>query len=95
MSSTTARPGTAQGETADYAPGLYVGCDRKLTGDQLRDLSLQHYWRWQSSVPEIPHRGYQLIQLFSSISASGIAVDLDVTQTDLKGSKAQWLRLAI
>jgi hypothetical protein len=82
-------------EIADYIPGLYVGCDTKLTGEQLRDLSFQHYWRSQSSVPEIPHRGYQIIQLFPSISAVGIAIDLDVTQTDREGGQAQWLRLAI
>jgi len=80
---------------ADYVPGLYVGCDTKLAGEQLRDLSFQHYWRSQSSVPEIPRRGYQLVQLLPSISANGIAIDLDVTQTDHEDGNVLWLCLAI
>jgi hypothetical protein len=79
---------------AGYAPGLYVGSAARLSGEQLFALSFQHYWRSQSSVPEIPNRGYQLIQLFPSVTAHGIAIDLDVTQADNRGGQAQWLRFA-
>jgi hypothetical protein len=82
-------------DAAGFAPGLYVGYGTKLTGQQLYDLSFQHYWRSQSTVPEIPNRSYQLIQFLPSITAYGIAIDLDVTGIDDEGGQSQWLRLAI
>ena len=80
---------------AGYLPGLYVGACAQLTGQQLSDLSFQHYWRSQSRVPEIPNRGYQLIQLTPSIEINGVDVDVDIAQHDKKGGQAQWLRLEI
>ena len=41
---------------AGFVPGIYVGYGSKLTGQQLFDLSFQHYWRSQSTVPAIPER---------------------------------------
>jgi hypothetical protein len=79
---------------AGFVPGLYVGYGAQLSGQQLFDLSFQHYWRSQSTVPEIPNRGYQLIQFLPSVIANGIAVDLDITQTDAKDGQSQWLRVA-
>ena len=78
-------------DTAGYLPGLYVGANSLLSGQQLFDLSFQHYWRSQSSVPQIPTRGYQLIQFLPSVAANGIAIDLDMTQTDSEGGLPQWL----
>jgi hypothetical protein len=78
---------------AGFVPGIYVGYGTQLTGQQLYDLSFQHYWKSQSSVPAIPERGYQLIQFLPSVTAYGIAIDLDITQTDGKGGKSQWLRI--
>jgi len=78
-------------DVAGYTPGLYVGYDTLLTGRQLYDLPFQHYWRSQSSVPYIPTRGYQLLHLFPSITANGIAIDLDVAQNDNEGGQAKWL----
>jgi hypothetical protein len=46
-------------------------------------------------VPEIPSRGYQLIQLTPSIEINGVEVDIDIAQDDKKGGQAQWLRLEI
>jgi hypothetical protein len=47
---------------AGYMPGLYVGPQALLTGQQLYDLPFRHYWRSQGQVPDIPKRGYQVIQ---------------------------------
>jgi len=80
---------------AGYLPGLYVGACAQLTGQQLSDLSFQHYWRSQSRVPEIPNRGYQLVQLFPSIEINGVSVDIDIAQDDKKNGQAQWLRLEV
>lgn len=75
-----------------YSPGLYVGAGALLTGQQLFDLPFQHYWRSSSHVPDIPNRGYQLVQLSPSISLNGILVDVDVAVPDEKGESARWLR---
>ncbi len=80
---------------ADYIPGLYVGAGALLSGQQLHDLSFQHYWRSQSRVPDIPIRGYQMIQLFPSIQINRVAVDLDVVQDDQQGGQAQWLQVDV
>jgi len=82
-------------QAGGYVPGVYVGARALLTGQQLADLSFQHYWRSQSRVPEIPNRGYQLIQLFPSIEINGVSVDIDIAQDDEKGGQAPWLRLEI
>lgn len=76
---------------AGYLPGLYVGAQAILNGQQLLDLPFQHYWRSQSKVPDLPSRGYQLIQLLPSITVNGIGIDVDVIQTDEEGGQAQWL----
>jgi len=82
-------------DSAGFVPGLYVGYGTLLDGQQLLDVSFQHYWKSQSKVPAIPGRGYQLIQFLPSVTAYGIAVDLDITQTDAKGGQSQWLRVTI
>ena len=78
---------------AGYIPGLYVGAEALLNGRQLYDLPFQHYWRSQSQGPDVPHRGYQVIQLGPSIQINGVRIDLDVALNDSKGGAAQWLRL--
>jgi glycoside hydrolase-like protein len=77
---------------AGYSPGLYVGTGTLLTGQQLFGLPFRHYWRASSRVPDIPNRGYQLIQFSPAIQLNGIAVDLDVTLPDHRGDSARWLR---
>jgi hypothetical protein len=78
---------------AGYIPGLYVGAEALLNGRQLYDLPFLHYWRSQSQVPDIPHRGYQVIQLGPSIQVNGVWIDLDVAVNDNEGGAAQWLRV--
>ena len=77
-----------------YSPGLYVGVGALLTRQQLFDLPFQHYWRSSSHVPDIPNRGYQLVQLGPSVQLNGISVDLDVAMPDTSGDSAQWLRVS-
>jgi len=74
-----------------FVPGLYVGADAILTGQQLFDLRFQHYWKSLSKVPDIPIRGYQLVQHFASAPVNGISIDLNITQNDNQGGQAQWL----
>jgi len=79
---------------AGYIPGLYVGAGALLTSQQLYNLPFQHYWRSQSRVPDIPNRGYQVIQLGPSIRVNGVWIDLDVALNDNEGGAAQWLRVS-
>ena len=78
---------------AGYLPGLFVGAGAILTSQQLYDLPFQHYWRSQSQVPDIPNRGYQIIQLSPSLQVNGVWIDLDVALDDNEGGMAQWLRV--
>jgi hypothetical protein len=76
-----------------YVPGVYVGADCVLSGDQLFwRLKTKHYWRSGSSVPDIPHRGYQLVQRASdSDKVNGICIDRDLCMTDALGGTPIWL----
>jgi hypothetical protein len=77
-----------------YQPGVYVGSECVLTGEQLFwRLRTTHYWRSGSQVPEIPQRGYQLIQRITSGPdlVNQIEVDRDLTVTDDLGGTVTWL----
>ena len=48
---------------AGYVPGIYVGANAGLTGDELYwQLRTKHYWKSGSGVPDIPQRGYCMVQ---------------------------------
>lgn len=71
---------------AGYVPGIYVGANCILSGNQLyNDLKYQHYWKSLSRVPEIPNRGYQLIQSYTPDAVCGVSIDSDTTQNDEQG----------
>jgi hypothetical protein len=80
--------------SAGYVPGLYVGAEAVLSGQQLYDLPFQHYWRSASIVPSIPTRGYQILQLLTSIPVGEMQIDLDFTQNDSEGGQPLWLRVS-
>jgi hypothetical protein len=76
---------------AGYVPGLYVGANVVLSGQQLYDLAFEHYWQSASEVPTLPARGYQMVQTLVPGLVNGIGIDKDVTQTDSAGGQAIWL----
>ncbi|HTQ14553.1 MAG TPA: glycoside hydrolase domain-containing protein [Rhizomicrobium sp.] len=77
----------AQLAGAGYVPGLYVGANCGLNGDELYwDLVCQHYWRSGSSVPDVAVRGYQMFQRIT-----GGDIDQDATRTDNLGGTVLWL----
>jgi hypothetical protein len=76
---------------AGFVPGLYVGANCILDGQQIYDLDFQHYWKSLSRVPVLPSRGYQMIQTIVPAAVNGIGIDQDVTQTDTEGGQAMWL----
>lgn len=76
---------------AEYVPGLYVGANAVLNGQQLYDLPFEHYWRSCSDVPEVAVRGYQMLQAFVAEPVNGIGIDEDSTQADLLGGLPLWL----
>jgi hypothetical protein len=84
----------AEVEAANYQTGIYVGASCILSGDELFfRLTTRHYWRSGSHVPDIPHRGYQMVQFISAKPdvVNGIAIDRDVTMTDALGGNVNWL----
>jgi hypothetical protein len=74
-----------------FVPGLYVGANAVLSGQQLYDLPFQHYWQSCSEVPALPVRGYQMVQTLVQEPVNGIGIDKDITQTDNEGGQALWL----
>ncbi len=79
--------------SAGYVPGLYVGANCGLTGQELyQNLTVQYYWQSGSTVPAIPTRGYCMLQTISStFVVDGVAYDRDLVQTDDLGSTPLWL----
>jgi hypothetical protein len=79
-------------ESAGFVPGLYVGAEAILTGDELYwRLKTRHYWRSASRVPPIPHRGYQMFQALAPSPVPGISIDRNVTKDDGFGDAVVWL----
>ena len=76
---------------AGYVPGLYVGANAILDGQDLHDrLKFSHYWKSLSRVPEVAVRGYQMIQS-NEHTVNGIGIDENRTQSDLLGGAVVWL----
>lgn len=74
-----------------YLPGLYVGANSILDGQQLYSrLKFQHYWHSLSIVPNVAVRGYQMIQSDGS-TVHGIGIDKNMTQADADRGQVQWL----
>jgi hypothetical protein len=79
--------------TAGYVPGVYVGFDALLTGEQLfHSLTCKHYWKSPSHVPDVAIRGYQMTQPEIDIVRHGINIDVNMTQTDRLGGNPFWLK---
>jgi hypothetical protein len=78
--------------TKGFVPGVYVGANSGLNGDQLGNLKFSHFWKSASRVPTPTGRGYQLIQT-AAVKVLGISIDPDTTQNDEKNEAVQWLRV--
>ena len=62
---------------AGFMPGLYIGANQPLTGNDLYwRLRTAYYWRSASNVPDIPYRGYCMAQALAP-SIDGIPVSID------------------
>ena len=83
----------AEVEGAGFVPGVYVGARAILTGNELFwRLTTKHYWKSGSRVPDIPHRGYQLIQtIIRNDKIDGVAIDRNLTKSDNFGGSVLWL----
>ena len=77
---------------AGFPPGLYVGANQPLSGDDLYwRLRVTHYWKSASTVPDIPYRGYQMVQALAPSPVAGVAIDRDVILADNFGGLPMWL----
>jgi hypothetical protein len=76
---------------AGYSTGLYVGAGQPLDEAALYSLQVSRYWRSQSQVPNVEHRGYCMIQLWPTETVGGVSIDYDVIQSDYKGGLPRWV----
>jgi hypothetical protein len=83
---------------AGYVPGLYVGYQPGLTGQQLYGaLKFSSYWAAYNvdGVSNPKPRSWQLVQLVGGGSVGGLSTevyDADESRTDGKGGAAVWLQ---
>jgi hypothetical protein len=69
-----------------YTPGIYIGFNVWLTGSELYGkLRFQHYWKSLSRVPDIPNRGYEMIQTAGNPIA-GFSIDVNTVSGDKQGN---------
>jgi hypothetical protein len=82
--------------TAGYVPGIYVGANCILNGDQLYyDLTVAQYWKSGSNVPTVTTRGFCMVQTISdSYNLAGVSYDQNVVQADNMGNTPNWLTLS-
>jgi hypothetical protein len=49
-------------ESTGFVPGVYIGARAILTGEEIFwRVRAKHFWRSGSRLPDVPHRGYQLM----------------------------------
>ncbi len=70
---------------AGYLPGIYIGFNTFLTGEQLYNkLKFTQYWKSFSNVPDVAVRGYSMFQKVQEVIC-GITLDTDEAMPDNKG----------
>jgi Rv2525c-like, glycoside hydrolase-like domain len=76
-----------------FVPGVYVGAKAILTGEEIFwRIQSKHFWKSGSKVPNIPHRGYQLIQkIIKGDKIGRVAIDRNLTVDDNFGQSVLWL----
>ena len=72
---------------------MAVGAGAILTGNELFwRLTTKHYWKSGSRVPDIPQRGYQLIQtIIRNDKIDGVEIDRNLTKNDNFDGSVLWL----
>jgi hypothetical protein len=79
-----------------YMPGLYVGAGALLSSAELYALPVVRYWQSLSKETDArgnlaePNCGWTMIQLYNSIVAGGVLVDVDVVQKDYRNRLPMW-----
>lgn len=64
-----------------WQPGLYVGANQPLTGEQLYQLRVVRYWKSMSQVTE-PSCGWSMVQAYKTTTIAGTQVDVDYVTYD-------------
>jgi Domain of unknown function (DUF1906) len=83
----------AEVDSAGFVPGVYIGARSILTGEDIFwRLRARHFWKSGSRVPDVPHRGYQLIQkIMRNDQIDGVEIDRNLTVNDNFGQSVLWL----
>lgn len=80
-------------EDGGYRPGIYVGANCGLSGDQLYfQLRMKYYWESGSRVPDIPIRGYCMRQrIIAGDRIGNVRIDRNVVFKDSFGMTPYWV----
>lgn len=78
---------------AGYTAAIYVGAGNLLNAAQLMALPFTCYWKSLSAV-EAPSCGWQMIQLYPSVTVAGVYVDISVVQQDYHRRVPIWTQAA-
>ncbi|MDX8501924.1 murein L,D-transpeptidase catalytic domain family protein [Mesorhizobium sp. VK4C] len=75
-------------ESVGYTSGIYVGSNCGLDSESLYwRLKTKRYWKSGSDVPDIPYRGYCLVQTIKkNDTEGGVGICRDVTLADAFGN---------
>jgi hypothetical protein len=78
-------------KSGGFVPGLYVGPNQPLSGEQLHQLpGFAHYWKSASAVPWVAMRGFQMVQGLP-VTVQNVEVDPDLIVLDAFGEGFTWL----
>lgn len=80
-----------------WTSGAYFGSPQPFTSAEMYALHCQHYWRGQGRIVDRhnalaePTCGWQVYQMFPSVTRGGVLVDIDVVGQDYRGRVPNWM----
>lgn len=79
-------------EDGGYHPGIYVGVDCRLSGEQaFGQLHMTAYWRSGTAGTEGPTRGYCMAQsIIPGDRVGGVEIDRNIVMEDNLGTTPYW-----
>ncbi|MEM9567252.1 MAG: glycoside hydrolase domain-containing protein [Cyanobacteria bacterium P01_E01_bin.34] len=75
----------------EYVPGLYVGANSILDGEQFNKLKFQHFWSSENNDQLLNGKDFQMVRSGVNNIVNGINITPNNTCTDRKYGQPHWL----